>query len=146
MKSFFKVFIIGLKHLNKKIIKEDHINSSAFIIILSFLLPYEIIQENDFNRYTAYTVGIIYKNDMGGKAPGKYYRFYVDNKIYYGVTGYGGLSKIKEGDSIYVAYDYTNPNNNSIIGYYEYRLDRSKLPDTVFHRQQIDKMRRPITK
>jgi hypothetical protein len=102
------------------------------------------MQSKDLKRHTAYAVGIIYKNVIGGKNPKKCYEFYVGDTVYKGTIGYGGLSRIEEGDSIFVAYDSTNPDNSQILGYYEYTLDRSKLPDTVYHRQLIDKMRKPI--
>ena len=144
MVNYVKVFIIGLKYLKKRIFDDDHICAATFIIIFSFLIPYRLIQDKSLEKHTAYAVGIIYKNEMGGKTSGKYYEFYVGDTVYKSVTGYGGLSKIREGDSIIVAYDYTNPKNNQVVGYFIYTLDRSKLPDTVFHRQLIDRQRRPI--
>ena len=142
MKNYVKVFIIGIKYLKKRIFDDDHICAATFIIIFSFLIPYRLIQDKSLEKHTAYAVGIIYKNGVDMK--NKYYEFYVGDTVYKSVTGYGGLSKIREGDSIIVAYDYTNPKNNQVVGYFIYTLDRSKLPDTVFHRQLIDRQRRPI--
>ncbi len=143
MKSFIKVFIIGLKYLSKKIFEEDHECLALFIICISFWIPYKIVKDKSLYRNAVYTVGVITKINQG-RNDRKIYEFYVNNKKVTGSTGCGGLSKITVGDSLYIVYDSINPNNNYIMGYFEYRLDRSKLPDTVYHRQEIDKMRRPI--
>lgn len=144
MANYVKVFIIGLKYLKKRIFDDDHIYAAVFIIIFPFLIPYRLIQNKSLGKHSVYTVGIIYKNYMGSKSKREYYEFYVGDTVYKGIAGYGLLSKIREGDSIIVNYDYTNPNNNQVVGYFIYTLDRSKLPDTVFHRQLIDSQRIPI--
>ena len=143
MKSFAKIFMIGLKYLKKKVYDEDHICAAGFIMMFSLMIPYEIMRTKSLNNHTAYTVGVIYKIKLD-RNPGKLYEFYVGDSIFRGRAGYGGLSKIVEGDSIFVAYDYTNPGNSEIVGYFEYALDRSKLPDTVFYRRQMNKMRKPL--
>lgn len=147
MKSYTEVFIIGLKHL-KKLLTDDK-NGNIIVFFCCFIFMYigytcEQINENNLNQRTAYAVGVITEMDIGGKNPHKTYKFNVDNKFYYGTTGYGGLTKIRVGDSVIVEYEYTNPNNNERYCYFEYTLDRSKLPDTVFYRQPIDNQRRPL--
>ena len=146
MESYTKIFIIGLKHL-KKLLTDDT-NGNKKILLFCFFFTYlvctiELIHENDLDQRTAYAPGVITKIE-GGKNAHKLYKFYVGNDVYYGQTGYGGLTKIRVSDSVIVAYEYTNPGNNERVCYFEYTLDRSKLPDTVFHRQPIDNQRRPL--
>lgn len=144
MISYFKVFVIGLKQIKKWVIDEDHFYLAIYIISFSFAIPYWLIQRNDLNQRTAFAVGIITKIEIAGKTPHKAYEFYIGNKTYRGRTGIGGLTKIEVGDSVIVAYEYTNPNNEELYCYFEYTLDRSKLPDTVFYRRLIDNFRRPL--
>lgn len=139
-----KVFIIGLKYLKKKVIDEDHIAMGYFILFISFAVPYQFMRWNDLDNYKEYTVGVICKIYIAGKSTeSNLYEFYVNGEKYLG-TETRGLTKIVVGDSAIIKYDRTNPNNNEIVGYFEYALDRNKLPDTVFYRRQMDRMRKPL--
>lgn len=146
MKSYFKVFVLGLKYIRKWIEEEDstHIYAAVLFAFFLFLIPAQFIEENDLNQRTAFALGIITKIKQERRGPRIIYEFYVGDETYIGTEGIRSLSKIRVGDSVYVAYEYTNPHNNEIECYYEYRLDRSKLPDTVFYRQPIDVQRQPL--
>ena len=121
------------------------------LVLIIFLILVNVYHQNLSVYWTSFLIiggsllfiGVIYKIKLD-RNPGKLYEFYVGDSIFRGRAGYGGLSKIVEGDSIFVAYDYTNPGNSEIVGYFEYALDRSKLPDTVFYRRQMNKMRKPL--
>lgn len=143
MKSYFKVFMIGLKYLKKRIIDDDHLNDAVLILFISLLIPYWVVQDKSLDDHTAYAVGVIYYREES-RTPGNYYKFWVGDNVYTGKAGLGGINNIKVGDSLFVCYDYTNPKNNSLYSYFIYTLDRSKLPDTVFHRQLVDRQRRPL--
>ena len=144
MKSFVKIFMIGLKYLKKKVLEEDHIGMGFLILIFSFIIPYQLMQCNDLENYKEYTVGVICKTYFSGKGTEtNLYNFYANGKKYFGSEP-RGLTKIIVGDSAIIKYDRNNPDNNAVVGYFEYALDRSKLPDTVFCRRQIDSMRRPL--
>lgn len=144
MKSYAEVFIIGLKYLKKKVLEEDHIGMVIFILFTSFALPYQLMQWNDLENYKEYTVGVICEIIWGGKNTEKnLYEFYVNGEKYFG-TETRGLTKIVVGDSAFIKYDRNNPHNNEIAVYFEYTLDRSKLPDTVFYRRQMNALRKPL--
>lgn len=143
MKSYFKVFMIGLKYLKKRIIDDDHLNDAVLILFISLLIPYWVVQAKSLDDHTAYAVGVIYYRD-DGRNSGNCYKFWVGDNVYTGKVGLGGFNNMKVGDSLFVCYDYTNPKNNSLYSYFIYTLDRSKLPDTVFHRQLVDNQRRPL--
>ena len=131
MKSYIKVFKIGLKNLNN--IFDDKKYGSWFVVILValFSAPYLLIRSKSLDDHEAFAVGAVY--DIG-KYP--YYKFYVGETAYFGM-GNGSVDYIRPGDSLFVRYDSTNPDNNEQWSYFIYTLDRSKLPDTVFHRQLV---------
>ena len=134
--------MIGLKYLKKKVYDEDHIGMGYFILFISFAFPYQFMRWNDLGNNKEYTVGVISKIYQS-KSKRNIYEFYVNGEKYSGSQG-RGFSKIAVGDSAIIKYDRNNPKNNELVGYFEYALDRSKLPDTVFCRRQIDSMRRPL--
>ena len=142
MKSFAKIFMIGLKHIKKWVIDEDHITTAFGVLPMCLLLINHLIQCNDLENNKGYTVGVISKIYQSNSKR-NLYEFYVNGEKYSGSQG-RGFSKIAVGDSAIIKYDRTNPKNNELVGYFEYALDRSKLPDTVFCRRQIDSMRRPL--
>ena len=142
MKSYSKIFNIGLRHIKKWVIDDDHI-AGVFCIVFYFLcVSYLLVKCNDRTNNGVITVGVVYKLHEG-----RYYEnwceFYVEGKRYFSKAS-RGLSNIMVGDSVYIEYERNNPNNNAIVGYFEYALDRSKLPDTVFYRRPMDQMRRPL--
>ena len=145
MKSYFKVFIIGLKYIRQWIdkTKETYIYAAIFFAFNYLLISIYLIEKKDLDQRTSYALGVITKFKYG-KNEHAIYEFYVGDKTYIRSEGFSRMSKIRVGDSIIVAYEYTNPHNNEIYCYFEYRLDRSKLPDSVFYRQAIDSQRRPL--
>ena len=144
MRTYFKVFTIGLHHIKRWIIDEDHICAALFIAIFAFYIPHILIQNNELEKNKAYAVGVIYEIAHGSKSTTFYrYRFCVNGKLFIGREG-KGVSKIVIGDSIIIKYDRLNPQNNVLVGYFEYALDHSKLPDTVYYRRQMNNLRRPL--
>ena len=144
MKSYAEVFIIGLKYLKKKILDEDRIGMGICIPVVSFLLSSQFIQWNDLDNNAEYTIGVIYGTGSKGKGTEVYLcEFYVNGERYLTFEPIG-LSKIVVGDSAIVKYDRNNPHNNEIAVYFEYTLDRSKLPDSVFYRRPMSRMRKPL--
>lgn len=144
MISYAKVFIIGLKYLKKEVFNEERVGMAIYTIIMSFILPYQFIQWNDLENNKEYTIGVIYGTGYKGKGTEVYLcEFYVNGEKYLTTRG-KGISKIVVGDTALIEYDRNNPNNNEIVAYFEYTLDRSKLPDTVFYRRLINHMRRPL--
>lgn len=104
----------------------------------------ELIRSNDLDNNAEYTVGVIYGTGSQGKGLKTYLcEFYVNGEQYL-TFEYIGLSKIVVGDSAVVKYDRNNPHNNEIAIYFEYTLDRSKLPDSVFYRRPMSRMRKPL--
>lgn len=145
MKNYYKVFIIGLKNIGKWINGEyeNYVYFASSITFMILLTPLSLIKDNDLDQRTAYALGVITKIKHGKKTF-DIYEFYIGDQTFKGADGSNALSKIRVGDSIIVAYEYTNPHNNEIYCYFEYRLDRSKLPDSVFYLQAIDSQRRPL--
>lgn len=144
MKSYAEVFIIGLKYLKKKVLEEDRIGMGFFILFMTFTFPYQFMLWNDLENNKEYTIGVIYGTGFKGKGTEVYLcEFYVKGKKYLTFES-KGLSKIVVGDSAVVKYDRNNPHNNEIAIYFEYTLDRSKLPDTVFYRRPMSRMRKPL--
>lgn len=145
MKKYIEIFSLGWKYIC------DWYNSDAnsfhwtiFGIFIYLGVVVIMIDDNDLSRNAAFAVGVITEIDTSTGTPGKFYKFYVDEVQYTGRDGLGGLTKIRAGDSIIVVYDRTNPKNSAIYDYFQYRLDRSKLPDTVYYRQLIDEQRKPL--
>ena len=144
MKSYYKIFILGLHHIGEWLDKKDQ--NYLILAIGIFIFPcfsYWLIQDKSLDDHTAYAVGVIYYR-VESRTPGNYYKFWVGDNVYTGKAGLGGINNMRVGDSLFVCYDYTNPKNNSLYSYFIYTLDRSKLPDTVFHRQLVDNQRRPL--
>lgn len=144
MKSYAEVFIIGLKYLKKKVLEEDRIGMGFFILFMTFTFPYQFMLWNDLENNAEYTIGVIYGTGSHGKGLKKYLcEFYVNGERHLTFEPIG-LSKIVVGDSAIVKYDRNNPSNSEIVLYFEYTLDRSKLPDTVFYRRPMSRMRKPL--
>lgn len=145
MKSYAEVFIIGLKYLRIKMkIDEDSFIIVINISIMAVFIICELIRSNDLDNSAEYTVGVICDIIWGGKNTEKnLYKFYVNGEEYFG-TETRGLTKIVVGDSAFIKYDRNNPKNNELAIYFEYTLDRSKLPDTVFYRRQMNALRKPL--
>ncbi|MDE6369590.1 MAG: hypothetical protein K2K94_10175, partial [Muribaculaceae bacterium] len=114
----------------------------VLILFISFVVSYCLVEDKSLDDHTEYAVGVIYHRE-DGKNSGNYYKFWVGDNVYTGFARVGPNNNMKVGDSLFVCYDYTNPKNNSLYSYFIYTLDRSKLPDTVFHRQLVDSKRRP---
>lgn len=114
------------------------------IIVLSVGYVWNKNKENKLNEYPTFAPGVITEINRSPRFGGEYYDFFVDNKTYQGKDAWSPWSKIRVGDSIIVKYESQNPKNNELYCYFEYTLDRSKLPDTVFYRQPIDNQRRPL--
>lgn len=145
MKSFAEVFMIGLRYLKKKIKEKDR-NAMLVVAIpfLSYLLLNQFILWNDLENNKEYTIGVIYGTGFKGKGTEVYLcEFYVKGEKYLTFES-KGLSKIVVGDSALIKYDRNNPHNNEIAIYFEYTLDRSKLPDSVFYRRPMSRMRKPL--
>lgn len=144
MISFYKVFILGLKQIKKWVIDEDYSGTAISIVFFSLTIPYAMIRWNDLNNYGNYTVGIIYDVGYNGKGPERnFYEFWINGNRYIGQES-RGVTNIRTGDSVFIEYDRNNPKNNAIVGYFEYTLDRSKLPDTVYYRRQMNSKRKPL--
>lgn len=144
MKSYFTVFKIGIKNIYRwGKSRSGDLGWAYFLVFLSFI-TLQMIKNNDLNQRTAYAIGVITKIERSRHGKRSHFEFYVRDKIYTGVDGINIDTKLKVGDSVFVAYEYTNPRNYEVECYYESRLDRSKLPDTVFYRQPIDNQRRPL--
>lgn len=147
MKKYTEIFRMGWKYLCGRFNDDtDRFLLSIFGVIVYIAIVVTMIDDNDLNRNAAFAVGVITKVNMSGRGGGKFYKFYVDGVKYTGIAaiGGGGSTKIRAGDSIIVEYDRTNPENSAIYIYFQYRLDRSKLPDTVYYRQLIDNQRKPL--
>lgn len=143
MKNYFKFFKVCHQYLNS----DDSpvlINVILITIFLVYGITVDFIPTNNLNQRSAYAIGVITER----KTPDHrfnsiFYEYYINDTIYKGATTQPYNSKIRIGDSIIVKYEYTNPGNKEIYLIFEYTLDRSKLPDTVFHRQPIDWKRQP---
>lgn len=146
MKSYAEVFIIGLKYLKIKMkTDEDSFINVIGISIMAVFIICELIRSNDLDNNAEYTVGVICEIIWGGgkNTEENLYEFYVNGEKYLG-TETRGLTKIVVGDSALIKYDRNNPHNNEIAIYFEYTLDRSKLPDSVFYRRPMSRMRKPL--
>lgn len=145
MKSYAEVFIIGLKYLKIKMeLDVDRFLSVICISIIAVCIICELIRSNDLDNNAEYTLGVIREITWGGKCSEAYLcEFYVNGEKYLTTEG-KGLSKIVVGDSALIKYDRNNPYNSEIVIYFEYTLDRSKLPDTVFYRRPMSRMRKPL--
>ena len=145
MKSYAEVFMIGLKYLRIKMkIDEDSFLNVIWISIMAVFIICELIRSNDLDNNAEYTIGVIYGTGFKGKGTEVYLcEFYVNGEKHL-TTESKGLSKIVVGDSALIKYERNNPSNSEIVLYFEYTLDRSKLPDTVFYRRQMNALRKPL--
>lgn len=137
--------MIGLKYLRIKMkIDEDSFLNVIWISIMAVFIICELIRSNDLDNNAEYTIGVIYGTGFKGKGTEVYLcEFYVNGEKHL-TTESKGLSKIVVGDSALIKYERNNPSNSEIVLYFEYTLDRSKLPDTVFYRRQMNALRKPL--
>lgn len=142
MKIYIKVFAIGLKQIKKWIIDEDRIGIVSVLLVSVFYFTHCMIERNDLENNQEMTVGVIYAITTG-RDGGYLYRYYVNGVEYHGRAS-RGISKIRIGDSLYVFYDRTDPSNYARGSYFEYVLDTEQLPDTVYYRRRMNRMRRPM--